>query len=271
MINLLLCPICKQPLLKLEKTYTCKSNHSYDISSSGYTNLLLCNKKKTLEPGDNKEMTRARKEFLDKGYFDNVSNYINQILSPIITDDSIILDAGCGTGFYLDKLQKSCSRGNYFGIDISKFALNIASKSNKNIKYFVASIFDTPLQDNSIDIILNIFAPKPESEFMRILKHNGIIIEITPATNHLLELKKLLYDKDTYLNKTSQNFKNFNLVNSYNLTYKKIVSQQDIIELIKMTPYFYTTKKDNLNSIPPSLSITFDFNIKILCSFSEKP
>lgn len=264
MIKPILCPICKQPLYKFEKTYSCKSNHSYDISSSGYTNLLPCNKKKSLEPGDNKEMTKARKDFLDKGYFDNVSNYINQILLPIINDNSIILDAGCGTGFYLNNLQKTCNKGNYFGIDISKFALNIASKSNKNINYFVASIFDTPIQDKSIDIILNIFAPKPESEFMRILKNSGIIIEITPATNHLLELKKLLYDKNTYLNKPSHNFKNFKLVNSYNLNYKKVVSQQDIIELVKMTPYFYTTKKDTINSITSStLSVTFDFSIKV--------
>ena len=200
---ILLCPLCNNYLTKNDKNnfYKCTNNHCYDIAKEGYTNLLLANQKHSLCPGDNKEMVNARKEFLNKDYFLPLSNKINDILTDYCNNKNIaILDAGCGTGYYLNNLQKKFNNCSYFGVDISKFAVMKASKENKNISYFTANIFNLPFSNNSIDIILNIFAPKPEKEFRRILKNNGIILEVTPSTNHMIELKKVLYDKEDLAN-----------------------------------------------------------------------
>ena len=62
---MLICPNCLNKLNKVNNTYKCSSKHSFDISKEGYINLLL-NKSKA---GDNQEMIKARKEFLEKGYF----------------------------------------------------------------------------------------------------------------------------------------------------------------------------------------------------------
>ena len=37
------CPVCQNNLVKINNTYKCEKNHSYDISSKGYTNMLLAN------------------------------------------------------------------------------------------------------------------------------------------------------------------------------------------------------------------------------------
>ena len=76
----LICPVCKLKLKKDQQCYRCAKSHCFDISSQGYTNLLLANQKNSLFPGDNKEMSRARKEFLNKGYFEPLSDMINEII-----------------------------------------------------------------------------------------------------------------------------------------------------------------------------------------------
>ena len=61
----MICPNCKQKLQKIDNSYKCINNHSFDISKQGYVNLLL----NTSNSGDNKEMINARSIFLQKGYY----------------------------------------------------------------------------------------------------------------------------------------------------------------------------------------------------------
>ena len=263
MNNIIICPVCKCDLLPGNNTYKCKSNHSFDISSEGYTNLLIANKKKTPLPGDNKQMVQSRKNFLSKGYFKKLSDEISFIVSNF-KDKSTLLDCGTGTGYYLNNI-KSCNQNlTCIGIDISKFAIMAASKQNQKINYFVATAFDMPVKDNSIDIILNIFAPKPEKEFLRVLKDDGIIIEVVPSSYHMYELKKQIYGEKTYINQPPKDL-NFLKINTVNVTYKCNVNRDDIMMLTMMTPYFYKTPAsllDKLNDIV-NLDITFDFCVNI--------
>lgn len=258
----LLCPVCKAELVKNENVLKCPSGHCFDISKEGYFNLLPANKKNTKTPGDNKKMVDARFDFLKKGYFDALINQISQTIQSKNTPNNLILDAGCGPGYYLKKI----SNAPHIGIDISKDAIKTAAKFDKNGTYIVASIFDIPLKENSVDCILNIFAPKPEQEFMRILKKDGILIEVTPGENHLIELKNLLYGEKTQLKNQYDSFKHLNLATSQKVCYTtQIDNNQDVQELFSMTPYLYTTSltsSEKLNEID-SLNVTFDFLIKI--------
>ena len=63
----ILCPVCKKILHKSDKVYSCENRHSFDIAKEGYLNLNLKNSQNT---GDNTEMIRARKAFLEKDYYD---------------------------------------------------------------------------------------------------------------------------------------------------------------------------------------------------------
>ncbi len=242
----MICPVCKQKLINKGRIFQCENNHSYDIGKSGYINLLLNCK----NSGDNKQMVQARHQFLQKDYYLPLKQKINEIIASLKIDS--ILDVGCGDGYFDVQLN------NLYGIDISKEAIIKASKNNKNAMYVVASGFDIPFEDNSISLILNIFAPHDEKEFTRV--SNNYILKVVPGKNHLLELKKVLYDKVVIKEEKHLCFKAFSEIGTYHLTYQVCVA--DLYELVMMTPYFYTSSiNKELLECYANTSITCDFTI----------
>lgn len=260
--EILICPKCHKKLKKTGKSLFCENGHCFDIARNNYINLLLCNKKKSKFPGDDKTMISARNNFLEKGYFEKLRKAIEQIVDD--EKPTYILDAGCGTGYYSHNLEQ---KYNVVAIDISKEAIHFTAKNNKNSLSIVSSIYELPLKDCCIDLILNIFAPKPKEEFKRILKNNGVIVEVVPGKEHLKELKEIMFGDDTVSNKEKFAFSDFKLKSSNKLKYSvKIIENDDVINLIKMTPYYYTggrQNEDKFNQIK-SLDVTFDFIINVL-------
>lgn len=261
-LKILICPNCGEKLSNQGTYLLCPKKHSFDISKEGYANLLLPNQKKSKEPGDDKTMIDARQEYLNNGYYKPLRDKICELIDLLTT--GTILDAGCGTGYYTKAIDSN--KYDVFGIDISKYAIKIASKNNRYNSYIVASIFSLPIINNSIDMILNIFAPKPKNEFERVLKGDGLIVEVIPGKNHLMELKTLIYENEFLENKEKYAFENFKLEQSQRLSYTKHFEKaHDLINLIKMTPYWYNggelvaklINENNLNKV------TFDFIINI--------
>ena len=248
---MLICPICKKELSKIDNSYKCINNHSFDINKKGYTNLLLNHP----NSGDNKDMVNARLTFLNKGYYNPLKEEINKLI--IDSKKEKVLDLGCGVGYYTNELKNKI-----YGIDISKEAI-IKASQNKNNLYFVASANNIPFEKNSFDIVLSIFAPIFESEIIRILNDSGLLIIVTPGIYHLIELKELLYSNPYLNNEKNQKLTGFSLFTKSELKYQKNILKEDIINLVKMTPYFYKTNKDDLLKIQKDLSITIDFNIEV--------
>ena len=89
--TLLLCPVCKDKLIKdvSNKIYKCENNHTYDIAKEGYVNLLISNQKRSKNPGDSKEMVLSRVEFLSKGYYKILSDKINEMIVECLEKNNI--------------------------------------------------------------------------------------------------------------------------------------------------------------------------------------
>ena len=181
-----ICPICKQKLNIMGNKYVCNKNHSFDLARQGYVNLLPVSGKKSLNPGDNELMTNARREFLAGGYYDKLLNRICQILQE--KGVQTLVDSGCSEGYYTRRM--ACVSKDVYAYDISKSAVKLAAAIDKKSHYFVASAFHIPLEDGSADGVTKIFAPDSPKEFARILSSNGILIEVIPAEEHLLEIKQ---------------------------------------------------------------------------------
>ncbi|MDE7094664.1 MAG: methyltransferase domain-containing protein [Oscillospiraceae bacterium] len=176
----------------------------------------------------------------------------------------MILDAGCGEGYYtskIAKLAKTC-----YGIDISKIAIDYASRSDKFTHYAVGSLFHLPIQDNSCDMLLNIFAPYCGNEFLRVLKPNAYFIMVIPSAKHLWELKQAIYDKPYENQVKDYQLENFHFC-------EKIIAEnrifldhaQDIQNLFQMTPYAYRTgaiERERLQNLK-SLEIQTAFEILV--------
>ena len=264
--NSFMCPKCRTTLIYNEyNSLKCENNHCYDRAKEGYVNLLLVGMKNSKDPGDNEEMIKARHEFLQKDFYKTLASSIADIIEDI-KNINCIVDAGCGTGYFL-KMLSDCSLSNTnIGIDISKHAIKTAAKADKNSLYLVASIFNIPLKDNCADIILNIFAPKAEAEFLRILKPNGYVIEVVPGSDHLKELKELIYQDSTRPNNEKFAFSNLQLQKSKRITYtQNLQTYEDIMNLLKMTPYWHKGGKhyiESLNNLT-NIEVTFDFIINI--------
>lgn len=270
--SILVCPICKQPLHKLakEKIYTCRNNHSYDIAKQGYTNLLLSNQKKSNHPGESKEMIRIRREFLDKGYYKPIANEVNQISNEFLKKTTgTVLDLGCGEGYYLNQMKEFFESTDnklvFFGLDISKEAVKLASIRNKSIEWIVASSFATPFKEKSIDLLLSAFSPIHDDECHRLLAEEGCFIRVLPNPNHLIELREIIYDELEERREGKINSERLNCIHESNVKYTITLEQDDVLKLLQMTPHYWKTRTDNKKKILDlsELLITIDMNISV--------
>ncbi len=270
MTDLFICPVCKKQLIDCGKLYRCSGNHCFDKSKFGYVNLLQSQKSSAKRHGDDRLMVRARKEFLSKGYYSFLCQRLSELCVELLGDSSFILDAGCGECYYSAEIRDyACMHNKTFsfvGVDISKDALEYASKRKSGVVTAVASLFDLPLADESCDALLNIFSPEAFDEFKRVIKNGGYLFRVIPLENHLIELKELIYDK-AYLNEVAdETINGFSLIKEEKLCRNiEIIGSEDIENLFKMTPYYYKTSKEDQQKLisVDSLSTKAEFGIRI--------
>lgn len=264
-----LCPICAQPLQQQEKSFCCDKRHQFDQAKEGYVNLLPVQKKSSKNPGDNKEMMQARREFLDQGFYQPLSDRVNQIAQNALGELTTphILDLGCGEGYYTNRLANSLNSVKYqcYGLDISKSAIRYAAKRYKNIRFCVASAYDTPFADASLDLITRIYAPSQNSELKRLIKPGGHLLTVTPASNHLFELKQKIYQNPEKHSMTPELIEGFELIRQERLTEMLCLSDAtDCRNLLEMTPFAWKMSDEQKAELCSTvLKLTLDFNINL--------
>lgn len=121
-----------------------------------------------------------------------IANYLKNLCK-----DKIVLDAGCGTGKFLNILEESSQK--YIGIDLSDKQLEKAKrKSKKTTSEFICSnLSNINLESNKIDLIVCSWVlgtildleerNKCLNELKRLLKPNGAIILVENAENSEFE------------------------------------------------------------------------------------
>lgn len=272
-MNNLICPVCK---LKLsgEKTFKCENNHCFDISKYGVVNLALSNKSSKKRHGDDKLMVLARKNFLDSGYYKPIQKSVTELVNKYCSSAKIIVDAGCGEGYYTKAVANSTDALEIYGIDISKEALRYFKKRLENALPIVSSIFKMPIKDKSADIVMNMFAPLPSEEFLRILKDNGYLIRTFVLKEHLIELKQSIYDNAYYNKPENEQVDGFRLIDKIIVDKMITVTGENIKNLFCMTPYYYKTgikdqqKLEKLNEITTKIQVETAIYQK--CDFNKE-
>lgn len=255
----IICPKCRTEFHLDGNSLKCKNGHSYDISSAGYVNLLPPHKKGTV-PGDNKEMIRARHDFLQKNYYKPLADRLAEISK--LYSPSVIADIGCGEGYYTSKLGNIDT--HVIGFDISKFALAVAAKQDKKSDYCTANLHELPLAESTVDMVFCCFCAHDAYEFHRILKPNGKFILVTPAKKHLFGLKELLYDKPYENNEDIPELKGFKHVSCEHIEYTaSIKGKQNIANLFAMTPYFWKTPQSGTDRLSTIEQLTTDIGFVI--------
>lgn len=260
-----LCPVCGEKLTEHEKGASCPNRHSFDKAKSGYINLLP-NNLPAGNHGDNKLMIKARHDFLEKGYYLPLREKLCEILGKYTEKETVIIDAGCGEGWYTKGISDYLENAEILAVDISKDAMKITAKRDKKIKCAAASVFHLPIESECADVLLSVFSPLCESEFERVIKKDGYFVYVIPAENHLWELKKAIYD-NPYKNEVKPyEMEKFSFIEKFSVHgVMKPENEEDVKNLFMMTPYYYkTSQKDTekLFSSPPE-EITYSFEILV--------
>lgn len=186
-----ICPLCQQPLQQRPNGLGCNARHQFDRAREGYVNLLPVQQKNSKSPGDNPAMIAARRAFLTAGHYQPLAEAIAALLP--LPAHATLLDIGCGEGYYSHYLATQQPSVTIYGIDISKAAVKAAVKSLPTHQFAVASAYQLPLQQHSMDAILRVYAPSSADEICRVLRTNGYLLTVTPAPEHLLQFKQRVY------------------------------------------------------------------------------
>jgi len=263
-IHPLICPVCEADLAQAGNTLKCPQSHSFDIAREGYVNLLLTNQKRPRILGDTKDMLRARRNFLNRGFYSPLSDAINEQVYNHLVDDprtgdasspTCIAEVGCGEGYYIGRLRSyldsRLGSGNmcYFGMDISKEAARLAAKRYKEIRFFVASINERILfSSHSIQVLLNIFAPRNSVEFDRVVAGDGTLLVVIPSPNHLANLRSDLGLLGIEPHKQQHVIKQFagtfELAEKQPIEVEMHLNGKELCDLIQMTPNYWHISKE---------------------------
>ena len=220
----------------------------------------------------------ARRAFLSEGHYSPLADWLSATLEKHLLSDEInssannlsIFDAGCGEGYYLNAitqyLGKTCSSIIGAGVDIAKPAVAKAAKQNKSLHFAVASTFSLPLQDMTQDAVVQVFAPSSDKEVHRVLKTGGLWMRVNPAGDHLMELKKQVYDKPQSHSVSDEIPDNFSLVEQAEVTFNmNLQNKESRTNLLMMTPYYWTISADKKEVLLENLrSVKAHFDIKVL-------
>lgn len=240
----LACPLDGEPLQQRDKSWVCPQGHSYDQARQGYVNLLPVQHKRSNEPGDSKAMVAARQRFLAAGHYQPVVELIARLCcpNPLPESDFTVLDAGCGEGYYLRQFAELAPESmplKMAGLDISKDAVLAAAKQDKRQTWLVGTNAHLPIQNASLDRLLCVFGFPVASEFARVLKPGGRLIQVDPGPAHLRELREVLYHQlDQSQAPKAPELDGFQLIEEDEVSYLlQLDSGQQIQDLLAMTPH----------------------------------
>jgi 23S rRNA (guanine745-N1)-methyltransferase len=186
---MMLCPVrgCHLELVREDRRLVCTRGHSFDIARSGYVNLLQPQDRRSKQPGDTAEAVAARRRLHDRGVTQPLLKAIAETAAA--SSDDIVLDAGCGDGFYLGSLARETKFAGH-GIDISTPAIEAAAKRYPECEWVVGNADRfVPYPDRSFSLVLSITARMNQPEFRRVLRRDGRLLVALASPVDLVELR----------------------------------------------------------------------------------
>ena len=250
-----LCPICGAELSRREQSLVCPSRHSFDIARQGYVNLLAVQQKHSLTPGDTREQVLSRRAFLEAGFYQPISDALNQAALDYGAAGEI-LDVGCGEGYYSARLARALG-APLTGLDISKEAVRCAAAKYKDASWICATASHIPVAAGSVGTLTSLFALTLPEEFRRVLRGDGVFLQVLAAEDHLLGLKSIVYDELKHKQKNSvPELPGFRLIESRPIRFTFTVEGQQIRSLFAMTPHLFRIGKQGAQRLAQTQTLT---------------
>ncbi|MFA9431187.1 putative RNA methyltransferase [Egicoccus sp. AB-alg2] len=183
---LLACPHCGAPLRRDGRTWRCAAGHAFDVARQGYVNLLAGRK---ASAGDTAAMLDARQRVLGAGHLDVVTGALVTACTDLPA--GALVEVGAGTAHHLVAVRHALARQQAIAMDVSVAAAKRAGRADPDhTTAVVADVWQPwPLLDAVAAAVLTVFAPRNAEETARVLVPGGRLVVVTPAPNHLHELR----------------------------------------------------------------------------------
>lgn len=275
----LACPLDGEPLSRSGGTWSCPGGHSFDIAKQGYVNLLPVQQKRSVDPGDSKAMVSARQRFLEAGHYQPIADAVSHAVlsraeSKVASHERLsCLDAGCGEGYYLRQLARAAARTQplvLMGLDISKWAVLAAAKQDDKqalqSSWVVGSNAHLPVQTETLDYVLCMFGFPVVSEFARVLKPSGVLLQIEAGPDHLRELREIIYPtlkaERSAEREVPEAFAHLQVGSlSYPIT---LEGKTAIADLLMMTPHLYRASAEGRACAAALEVITLTVDVRLV-------
>ena len=249
----LICPICRLGLEWEGKSCRCGRGHSFDVARQGYVNLLPVQQKRSLHPGDTREQVLSRRAFLETGSYGPI---VEAVKTAAAGHSGPILDVGCGEGYYAVRVAEFLG-AELTGLDISKEAVRCAAAQYKGHRWVCGTAAHLPIGDKSVGVLMSMFALTMPGEFRRVLKEDGIFIQVLAAQDHLMGLKSIIYPEILLKEKDSvPTLEGFELVSSTPVRFEFTAEGAQIGNLLSMTPHFWRISAEGAKRLQATETLT---------------
>lgn len=248
----------------------CSEGHRFDAAKQGYISLLTG--RGTRFTSDTAAMVTARQAFLDAGHYAPLAAALARSAVEALAGvrAPLVLDAGAGTGYYLGRVRTELEHSHAIALDISKYALRRLAHNAPGALGLAWDIWrPLPVAARSIDLLLNVFAPRNPAEFARVLHEKGTLLVVTPLPGHLAELRRLTPILDIAEDKAGRMAATlepqFSAVGYDDLDFTMRLSPADAAHAVLMGPAAHhldaSAVGDDLADVPDGLDVTAAFRI----------
>lgn len=138
-------------------------------------------------------------------------------------------------------------------------------RSPANFAFAAGNIFDMPVASASCGLVTVLFAPIPFDEARRVLDVGGVLLTAGAGAEHLIELRKLIYDEVRIKNPADIKPDGFCEVRSENISYKLELDPSSLLALFEMTPFCFRAGAAARDRIASSggISVTVSVDCKL--------
>ena len=107
-----------------------------------------------------------------------------------LTPADAVLEVGCGEGHYLAAIATRFGCEGH-GVDISVAAIEAAARRHPRLQWVVANADRVlPYADASFRVLASITARRNALEFRRVVRPDGTLLVVVPASDDLIELRE---------------------------------------------------------------------------------
>ena len=161
-----------------------------------------------------------------------------------------ILEAGCGEGYYIGGLARAIGAPCCFiGVDVSKDAVRLAARAHREVCFLVNDVkHRITVADGSVDVLLDVFAPRNPGEFARVVREGGLLLVAIPQDDHLRELRErlpLIGIEPGKRERTVEQFAGaFRPESEEAVEYQRALEPEEVLDLVGMSPSAWHVGED---------------------------